>query len=178
MTSNPSHHIGKKTGGALGASSRPFLVKATRRAVMWHPEQIKVRCSKPRIATVCSGTTFINIISYQRYTLCNALLVPPCRTSTYCREHRTFPTEPRGKSLLRHVVAFNFLWSARPDKLQGPTRLPIASYLLPATPAPHSLIVSPTAVTALGGSQVGGRWVATHSCRRWRREVRSGWPVL
>jgi hypothetical protein len=56
----------------LGASSRPFLVKATRRAVMWHPEQIKVCCSKPRIATVCSGTTFINIISALHAVQCIA----------------------------------------------------------------------------------------------------------
>ena len=56
----------------MGASSRPFLVKATRRAVMWHPEQIKVWCSKPRIATVCSGTTFIKIISAPHAVQCIA----------------------------------------------------------------------------------------------------------
>jgi hypothetical protein len=34
----------------LGASSRPCLMKTTRRTVLWHPEQLKVWCSKPRTA--------------------------------------------------------------------------------------------------------------------------------
>src|SRR6202011_5882187 len=35
----------------------------TRRSVLWHPEQLKVWCSKPRTATVFSGTTFVRISS-------------------------------------------------------------------------------------------------------------------
>ena len=162
----------------MGASSRPFLVKATRRAVMWHPEQIKVCCSKPRIATVCSGTTFINIISALHAVQCIARtpLVerPPIVVSI---EHfqRNLAVSRCGETLSRLI----FCGAHGPTSCKA-LRLPIASHLLPATPAPapHSLIVSPTAVTALAGSQVGGRCVATHSCRRWRREVRFGGPVL
>ena len=47
----------------MGSSSRPCLVKTTRRTVIWHPEQIKVWCSNPRIASVFSGTTFVRISS-------------------------------------------------------------------------------------------------------------------
>ena len=42
------------------SSSRPCLVKTTRRSVIWHSEQIKLWCSKPGTA---SRTTFIKINS-------------------------------------------------------------------------------------------------------------------
>jgi len=37
-----------RSAGPWGSSSRPCLVKAIRRTVIWHPEQINVWCSKPR----------------------------------------------------------------------------------------------------------------------------------
>src|SRR3954452_23611909 len=59
----PCPQMAKQTWGAWGASSRPCLVKTTRRAAIWHPEQIKVWCSKPQRARVFSGTTFVRISS-------------------------------------------------------------------------------------------------------------------
>lgn len=41
-------------------SSRPCRVKTTRRSAIWHSEQVKLWCSKPRTA---SRTTFIKINS-------------------------------------------------------------------------------------------------------------------
>ena len=49
--------------GAWGSASRPCLVKASRRIVRWHPEQINVWCSKPRTVAVFSGATFVRISS-------------------------------------------------------------------------------------------------------------------
>ena len=155
----------------MGASSRPFLVKATRRAVMWHPKQIKVWCSKPRIATVCSGTTFINIISAPHAVQCIARtpLVerPPIVVSI---EH--FQWHPAvsccGETLSRLIFCGEHgTTSVRPYALTY-CFLPRTGYCCVSQPD-----IWPTAVTALGGAQVGGRCVATHSCRRWRREVRS-----
>ena len=57
-------------GGGLGSSSRPCLVKTIRRTLIWHPEQIKVWCSKPRIAAVFSGTTFVRISSASHAVQC------------------------------------------------------------------------------------------------------------
>src|SRR6202035_2143652 len=48
-----------RPGGLWGSSSRPCLVKAIRRTVIWHPEQTNVWCSKPRTVVVCSGTTLV-----------------------------------------------------------------------------------------------------------------------
>jgi hypothetical protein len=56
----------------LGSSSRPCLVKTIRRTLIWHPEQIKVWCSKPRIAAVFSGTTFMRISSASHAVQCIA----------------------------------------------------------------------------------------------------------
>ena len=54
----------------FGSSSRPCLVKTTRRTVLWHPEQLKVWCSKPRTVTVFSGTTFVRISSASHAVQC------------------------------------------------------------------------------------------------------------
>ena len=56
----------------MGSSSRPCLVKTIRRTLIWHPEQIKVWCSKPRIAAVFSGTTFARISSASHAVQCIA----------------------------------------------------------------------------------------------------------
>jgi hypothetical protein len=77
-------------GGGLGSSSRPCLVKTIRRTLIWHPEQIKVWCSKPRIAAVFSGTTFVRISSASHAVQC--ITRTPLPAPTYCREYRTFPT--------------------------------------------------------------------------------------
>jgi hypothetical protein len=45
-------------------------MKTTRRTVLWHPEQLKVWCSKPRTATVFSGTTFVRINSASHAVQC------------------------------------------------------------------------------------------------------------
>ena len=55
-----------------------MLIKTTRRTVLWHPEQIKVWCSKPRTATVFSWTTFARISS----TPHAVQRIVPCRAPT------------------------------------------------------------------------------------------------
>jgi hypothetical protein len=45
------------------SSSRPCLMKTTRRSVTWHPEQMNVWCSQPRKCAVSSGTTLVRINS-------------------------------------------------------------------------------------------------------------------
>jgi hypothetical protein len=47
----------------MPSSSRPCLVKMTRRSVMWQPEQMNVWCSQPRSRAVWSGTTLVRINS-------------------------------------------------------------------------------------------------------------------
>lgn len=87
----PCHQMAKQTWGAWGACSRPCLVKTTRRAAIWHPEQIKVWCSKPQRARVFSGTTFVRISSAS-HAVQRIARTPPARHPTYYWEYRTFPT--------------------------------------------------------------------------------------
>jgi hypothetical protein len=50
-------------GSGTLSSSRPCLVKTTRRSVTWHAEQMNVWCSQPRKHAVSSGTTLVRINS-------------------------------------------------------------------------------------------------------------------
>ena len=146
-------------GGGLGSSSRPCLVKTIRRTLIWHPEQIKVWCSKPRTATVFSGTTFVRISSASHAVQCTAR-TPPAKRPPIVASIEHFHRHPE---VTRYGDGIVFDLVRRGLDNQAPTPVPITcEVVLPYCsegqeqlhphPAPlrHACCVAPSAWAAAG----------------------------